>query len=218
VWLARAYQAEGDKEGALLELRAARDTFDRLGAVRASAAAGQALGRLASPTAQPERIKRAFMFTDIVKSTDLVSAIGDEAWEALLAWHDQMLGSIFDARGGEVVHHTGDGFFVSFADAVSAINCGIAIQRALSEHRKDAGFAPVVRIGVHAAEATRRGQDYGGGEVHKAARIAAMADGWEILASEETLQEAEGVKHGEFRKVMLKGFTDPVPVALVDWR
>jgi class 3 adenylate cyclase len=49
------------------------------------------------------------MFTDIVKSTDLVGVIGDEAWENLLAWHDQALRSLFASHGGEVAHHTGDG-------------------------------------------------------------------------------------------------------------
>ena len=159
------------------------------------------------------------MFTDIVKSTDLVSAIGDEAWENLLSWHDQVLGSILAARGGEVSHHTGDGFFVTFADPASAIGCAIAVQKALHEHRRLTGFAPVVRIGVHSAEATRRGGDYGGGEVHKAARIAAHANGWEILASEETLEEAgEGIKFGDLEDVTLKGFGASVRVGKVEWR
>jgi len=57
----------------------------------------------------PERVSRAFMFTDIVKSTDLVGVIGDEAWENLLAWDDQALRSLFASHGGEVAHHTGDG-------------------------------------------------------------------------------------------------------------
>jgi len=219
VRLGKAYQAQGDKEGALLELRAARDTFDRLGAARATERAAEAIGQLTSPAQQPERVRRAFMFTDIVKSTDLVSAIGDEAWENLLSWHDQMLGSIFAARGGEVSHHTGDGFFVTFADSASAVGCAIAVQKALHEHRRLTGFAPVVRIGVHSAEATRRGGDYGGGEVHKAARIAAHANGWEILASEETLEEAgEGIKFGDLEDVNLKGFGAPVRVGKVDWR
>jgi class 3 adenylate cyclase len=218
MWLGRAYEAQGDKDGALLEVRAARDTFERLGAVRAGAGAAEALNRLAGSTGLPERVKRAFMFTDIVKSTDLVSAIGDEAWEDLLSWHDQMLRTIFDSNSGEVVHHTGDGFFVAFANATSALGCAVAIQRALVDHRKETGFAPVVRIGVHAAEATRRGQDYGGGEVHKAARIAALAEGWEILASEDALTEAGSARVGELREVMLKGFAEPVRVAPVLWR
>jgi class 3 adenylate cyclase len=159
------------------------------------------------------------MFTDIVKSTDLVGVIGDEAWENLLGWHDQTLRSLFAAHNGSEVNHTGDGFFVSFDDSRSALRCAVDVQRRLAEHRRTQGFAPMVRIGVHAAEATRRGEDYGGSEVHKAARIAALAEGGEILASAETLTDADGgFRVSEARDVSLKGVAEPVEVARVDWR
>jgi adenylate cyclase len=158
------------------------------------------------------------MFTDIVKSTDLVGAIGDEAWGDLLDWHDQTLRSLFASHGGEVASHTGDGFFVAFEDTRSGLRCAVAVQRALKEHRRAHGFAPQVRIGIHAAEATRRGRDFGGREVHKAARIAALAQGGEILASEEAVEEADGsVRFAESREVTLKGISEPVQVAPVDW-
>jgi class 3 adenylate cyclase len=118
-----------------------------------------------------------------------------------------------------VAHHTGDGFFVSFEDAGDAIRGAVAIQRALADHRREHGFALRVRIGLHAGQATRRGQDYGGSEVHKAARIAALAEGGEILASRETLTAADGdFKAGEPREIALKGFTEPVEVASIEWR
>jgi class 3 adenylate cyclase len=217
--LARAHRAIGDEETALMEARAARATFERLGARPAAERAGELLGALASSAERPERVGRAFMFTDIVKSTDLVGVIGDEAWEDLLTWHDQTLRSLFASHGGEVGHPTGDGFFVAFEDVPSALRCAVAVQRALAEHRRTHGFALQVRIGIHAGEATRRGQDYGGGEVHKAARIAALAEGGEILASQETLTRANGgFKVSESREVTVKGFSEPVHVASVEWR
>jgi class 3 adenylate cyclase len=169
----------------------------------------------AGPT---ERVGRTFMFTDIVRSTDLVEVIGDEAWEDLLRWHDATLRSLFASHGGEVGHPTGDGFFVAFPDPGSAIGAAIAVQRALVEHRREHGFALQVRIGVHHGEATRRGVDYGGGEVHKAARIAALAEGGEILASSETVDAADGVAASGPREVTLKGFAQPVAVVSVAWR
>jgi class 3 adenylate cyclase/Tfp pilus assembly protein PilF len=217
--LGKACRAIGDEEAALMELRAARSTFERLGARTAAASVNEVLGELAASAEKPERLRRAFMFTDIVKSTDLVSAIGDEAWEDLLAWHDQALRSLFASHGGDVAHHTGDGFFVAFEDVEASLRCGVAIQRALAEHRRTHGFAVQVRIGVHAAEATRRGQDWGGMEVHKAARIAALAEGGEILVSEEIMQETDGrFPLSEPREVTLKGVSAPVRVATVEWR
>jgi class 3 adenylate cyclase len=215
--IGRALQQLGDDEAALLEMKAARDTFERLGARSAAEAAGAILGGVRVATSAPDRVTRAFMFTDIVRSTDLVGVIGDEAWEDLLAWHDQTLRSLFATSGGEVAHHTGDGFFVAFEDGRSALACAVAIQRALAEHRRAHGFAPLVRIGVHAGEATRRGQDYSGGEVHKAARIASLAEGGEILATVDTVTTA-GYEGREARETSVKGVAEPVRVARVDWR
>jgi class 3 adenylate cyclase len=215
--LAEAQRAVGDPDAALMEARAARDTFERLGARPGAERAAALLGELA-PSERPERVGRSFMFTDIVKSTDLLAAIGDEAWENLLAWHDQTLRSLFATHGGDVAHHTGDGFFVAFADRVSAVRCAVAIQRALADHRRTHGFALQVRIGLHAGEGTRRGQDYSGGEVHKAARIAALGQGGEILASDEALEGTDGVATSEARDVTLKGFPEPVAIRRVEWR
>jgi class 3 adenylate cyclase len=74
-----------------------------------------------------------------------------------------------------------------------------------------------VRIGVHAGEANRRGQDYSGSEVHKAARIAALAEGGEILASADTVVNGE-FRVSELRDVSLKGVAGPVQVARIEWR
>lgn len=216
--LAEAHRALGDEDAARMEVRAARDTFERLGARPAAERAAALLGELAPATGPAERVGRTFMFTDIVRSTDLVGVIGDEAWEDLLRWHDGTLRSLFASHGGEVAHHTGDGFFVAFEDAGSAISAAVAVQRALVEHRREHGFALQVRIGIHAGQATRRGQDYSGGEVHMAARIAALAEGGEILISRDTLEVADGVTGSESRQVTLKGFPDPIGVATVDWR
>jgi len=54
------------------------------------------------------------------------------------------------------------------------------------EHRQAHGFAPQVRIGVHAVTATQVGRNFQGKGVHEAARIAALAEGGEILASKQT--------------------------------
>src|SRR5438034_4289021 len=107
----------------------------------------------------PTRVQKTFMFTDIVKSTNLVEALGDEAWEALLRWHDETLRALFASHKGEEVVATGDGFFVGFDSPEAALTCAVAIQRGLAEHRKAHGFAPQVRIGVHASMATQVAQN-----------------------------------------------------------
>jgi class 3 adenylate cyclase len=217
--LSEAYAAIGDEDAARAEARSARGTFERLGARPSAARARRLLDRLALEDERPERVTRAFMFTDIVRSTDLIGVIGDDAWEDLLTWHDRTLRSLFAAHGGDVGHPTGDGFFVAFPDARSALGCAVAVQRALAEHRRSEGFSLALRIGIHAGAATRRGEDYGGAEVHRAARIAALADGGEILASRSTMDEVGSeVSFTATGDVSLKGFTEPVPLVRVEWR
>ncbi len=134
------------------------------------------------------RVEKTFLFTDIVRSTNLAEALGDEAWETLLGWHDETLRGLFAAHHGHEVVATGDGFFVGFDTPDDAIACGVAIQRTLDSQRREHGFAPQVRIGIHFASAQQVGSNYRGKGVHEAARIAALAEGGEILVSQETAQ------------------------------
>jgi class 3 adenylate cyclase len=221
--LARAYAGEGNVESAILELDAAVSTFDRLGALPAARKSRMLLEDLRASTvsgrASEDRATRTFMFTDIARSTNLVEAIGDEAWTDVVRWHDQTLRSLFAGHGGEEIDHAGDGFFVAFGDAASAVECAVAVQQTLAEHRRTHGFSPQVRIGLHTADATRQGTSYRGKGVHQAARIAALANGGEILAG------ARAVSGGplryavsEPRSVELKGISDPIDVVAIDWR
>ena len=159
---------------------------------------------------------KTFMFTDIVGSTNLVEALGDEAWEAILRWHNTALRQVFAANGGEEISTTGDGFFVSFDSPDLAVAAAIAIQRRLAEHRSTQGFAPQVRIGLHASDATQVGSDFHGKGVHEASRIAALGDGGEIVASVGTVGEAH--RTSDFRSATLKGLSGPIDVVNVDWR
>jgi len=159
------------------------------------------------------------MFTDIVGSTNLLETIGDDAWEDVVRWHDETLRSAIESQHGEIVHSTGDGFFASFADASAAASCAVAIQRLLAEHRRLHGFAPQVRIGMHAAEATVMVDDYAGMGVHQAARVGALAESGEIVVTCETV-EAEPFPFpvSNERAVSLKGIARPVRVVSIDWR
>ena len=221
--LAAVHRATGDPETCALELAAARSAFDRLGAAIDAAQAAEVQASLtATSSGGPEptrREARTFMFTDIVRSTQLIEAIGDEAWADLVRWHDQALRALFAAHGGEEVDHAGDGFFIAFPTAQSALQCSVAIQRALLEHRRQQGFAPQVRIGLHAAAAERSGDAYRGKGVHVAARIAALAEAGEILASLATVEPPPlGTTLSSPRAVTLKGLSEPLDVVSLDWR
>ncbi len=166
---------------------------------------------------RPRRVMKTFMFTDMVGSTQLVEALGDDSWEILLRWHDETLRGLFAAHQGEEITATGDGFFVGFDSPEAALACAVAIQRRLAEHRQSSGFAPQVRIGVHASQATQVAQNFSGKGVHEAARISALAGAGEILASVDT---AVGSRYAasEPRSVTLKGIAGTVELVSIDWR
>jgi class 3 adenylate cyclase len=166
-----------------------------------------------------QREIKAFMFTDIVTSTDLVGLIGDEAWQRLLEWHDRELRVSIGSHEGDEIRHTGDGFFVVFESARQALDAAVDIQRRLSDHRLEHGFSPTIRIGIHHTEATRQRGDYVGQGVHVAARIGDLGAGDEIVVSEALARAAGAVPYqmSQLREVELKGVSDPVTVMNVDW-
>jgi class 3 adenylate cyclase len=218
VLLSTALSAAGEGEPATVELEAALAIFERLGAEPDATATRRLLGPGEARVQPFQHVLTTFMFTDVVGSTQLIDAIGDEAWENLLRWHDDTLGRVIEEHGGDVVKHTGDGFLVVFAATDAALAAAQAIQRALAEHRREHGFAPKVRVGVHAAGGLRHGRDFSGAGVHAAARIAALAGEGEILASSETLDAAtHRYVVSNRRALKLKGISRDVVVGTVDW-
>jgi class 3 adenylate cyclase len=215
--LADALRAADDDEDAELEARAALEEFRRLGAAPDAAAVERALQAVQERRSGPVQVRRAFMFTDIVGSTALAEALGDAAWGRLLRWHDDTLRSLVDRGGGEIVNSTGDGFFAAFDGVRPAVDCAIAIQRALREHGEKSGFAPAVRIGLHVADANRQGTDYSGMGVHLAARVGALAGAGEILATSASLAEAGDVPTTDAREVAVKGISAPIAIAKIAW-
>jgi class 3 adenylate cyclase len=203
-------ERQGDEHAATQELEAAEAIFERLGAKLDQERAKELLGRA--------QAQRTFLFTDIVDSTRLLETLGDEKWRKLLARHDELLRERIIESGGEVIKHTGDGYFAAFGSPRAAIEAAVAIQRALDAEI----VAPDVRIGGHTSGAFKTDgefADYGGQGVHTAARIGAAAGAGEILVSKETI---DGVgttfRLSEPRSETLKGLEQPVEVVSVDWR
>ncbi len=214
--LGEAYLAAGDPEAAEAELSAAATAFERLGAAldleRVTRLRTDAAGTR-SKASSSIRATRTFMFTDIVRSTHLIEAVGDEAWGRLLAWHDEKIRALLRDHAGQEVHHAGDGFFVAFPSADAAVDCALAIARVLADQRRTQGFAPSVRIGLHSDEVLKTSTGYEGRGVHIAARIGALAGPDEILASRATIEAVgRSMKHGPLRMERLRGIAEPVEV------
>jgi predicted ATPase len=142
-----------------------------------------------------------FLFTDIEGSTRLLHELGDE-YAGVLAEHRRVLREAFTRHGGVEVDTQGDAFFVAFARASDALAAADDAQAALD--------GPIrVRIGLHTGEPLVTEEGYVGIDVHRAARIAAVGHGGQILVSQSTreLVGAGGLRDlGEHR---LKDLTAP---------
>jgi len=123
------------------------------------------------------------LFSDIEGSSRLTERLGDDRWMELLAIHNTIVRAQLDEHGGYEVKSQGDGFMVAFPTARQAVMCAIDIQRALLRRSARSDFPIRVRIGVHTGEAIHRQGDFFGRSVVLAARIAAHAQGGDILIS-----------------------------------
>src|SRR5215211_1793735 len=205
--LGLALRRLGDEDGARDELKAARATFERLGAMLDLQRTKELLGE--------SDARGTFMFTDIVDSTKLVEALGEDRWKKVLAWHDRELGKLIETAGGEVLKQTGDGYFAAFPSSTAALHAAVAIQRAIDESE---AVTPDVRIGIHTGGAFQRAdKDYAGQGVNVAARIGALAGAGEILVSRESLNGSP-FPLSAARRETLKGIEESVELVAVDWR
>jgi len=163
------------------------------------------------------------LFTDIENSTAVNSEIGDERWVKLLDAHDQLLHTYVDKYRGHVVKSQGDGYMVVFPTPDLALGAAVGIQRALSAKRQRSRRlrrTPIrVRIGLHAGTAIEREGDFFGRNVAMAARVAALADGGEILVTDEiveALTDSTEFRFDEDDRVELKGLPGEHQLWLVE--
>ena len=78
------------------------------------------------------------------------------------------------------------------------------------------GYAPQVRIGIHAGEVQLENGAVTGSAVHRAARLCAAAHGDTVVVSREAL-EASGRPLVGLREYTLKGIEGKVAAAEVAW-
>jgi class 3 adenylate cyclase/pimeloyl-ACP methyl ester carboxylesterase len=160
---------------------------------------------------------RTILFTDLVGHTEMMSRLGDDAGRAVLREHERITREVLKQHGGTEVKTMGDGFMASFGSVTRAVECAVALQKAFAYRD---GEPLSVRVGLNAGEPIEEDGDLFGATVILASRIAAKADGGEILVSDNVRSLCAGksilfADRGEFAA---KGFEEPVRVYEVNWR
>ena len=136
-----------------------------------------------------------FLFTDVEGSTRLLHELGAEAYAEALAEHRRVIREACARNGGIEVDTQGDAFFFAFPTAPGALAAAGEMTDAL------ASGAIHVRIGLHTGTPLLTDEGYVGGDVHRAARIAASGHGGQALVSSSTatLVEIDLIDLGEHR-------------------
>jgi len=162
------------------------------------------LGNIAVETG-PERALLAFVFTDIVGSTEMAERLGDHAWCALLLRHHALVRTHIGRFGGKEIDTAGDGFFVVFDRPSRALQFLTVVRKILAE------IGIHIRAGVHAGECEVAGPRVEGVAVHVAARVAGAAGSGDIMVSATVRELLAGsefrFKGGDLHE--LKGLAEP---------
>jgi class 3 adenylate cyclase len=133
------------------------------------------------------------MFTDLRDSTRMYRQIGDAPAFGRVRQHFEILEQEIAKQGGAVVKTMGDAVMAVFTQPLGAI---LAIQGAHVEITKTEGTPPLyLKVGIHSgpciAVTLNERLDYFGSTVNAAARLPGLAEGGEIILSEETANDPQ---------------------------
>ncbi len=121
------------------------------------------------------------LFTDVEGSAALTQRLGDERARQLLREHERIVREALRGHGGSEIKTMGDGFMASFGSVTKAVECAVALQRAFAGRE---GEPLRIRVGLNAGEPIEEHGDLFGATVILASRIAAKAEGGEILVTD----------------------------------
>jgi class 3 adenylate cyclase len=149
----------------------------------------------------PDTVLSTVLFTDIVGSSAVAAELGDRAWRELLERHHALVRRELTRYRGEEKDTAGDGFFATFDGPARAIRCAGAIVDGVG------GLGLEVRAGVHTGECELHEGKVTGLAVVIGARVAAAANGGEVLVSQtvKDLVAGAGLEFDERGEHELKG-------------
>lgn len=155
------------------------------------------------------------LFTDVEGSTAFRTRAGDAAGNQVMAAHERLVAEHVRSHDGRLIKYLGDGCLAVFASPRRALECAVAVQRAtLSSPLR-------VRMGLNTGEITVTMDDVFGAPVNAAARIAAQAQGGEILISDvvrQLLGSHPGFGLRTRGRVRLRGFPERWRLHEVVWQ
>ena len=212
-WLERALAAKMRAQG-----NGSTDTKASIAAVAASVGAKRpSMAKAASLDGYV-----TLLFSDLANFTTMTESLGDREAHHIMALHNAMVRDVCRLHGGHEVELRGDGFLLAFADPLRGLRCAVDLQRTFDRYNQGHPDRLLhLRIGLHCGEAIRDENKFFGKTVIQAFRIADLAVGDEVLASDDVVLACEkdpGLFFGAPRDVELRGIRGRQRVVPVEWR
>ncbi len=163
------------------------------------------------------------VFADLVGSTALFEALGDQAGSQVVTQLTTQLSGMFEKHCGHVVKLLGDGVFAVFTLEDDALAACVAIQRQLRDQPiQPAGVhQPIqMQMGIEAGEVVEIDGDCFGDAVNSAARLADLAGAGQILTSERVRTAITSDAVAQLKSLgplYLRGKAQPVEVYSALW-
>jgi adenylate cyclase len=153
----------------------------------------------------------AILATDVVGYSTLMHADEAGTLAALRAHRQELFDPETERHGGRIVKLMGDGALVEFPSVVDAVECALAIQKALI----NSGGPISLRIGINLGDVIYDGDDIYGDGVNVAARLEALAKPGGICISsivQESIGNRVAAKFGDAGQHEVKGLPQPIRV------
>lgn len=139
-----------------------------------------------------------FMFTDLKGSTQLYDRVGDLAALELVLAHFRVIEDIVATNAGAVVKTIGDAVMATFATPQNAVAAALAMRHAMERFNAQHGGTAdelILKIGLHQgaclAVTLNDRQDYFGQTVNVAARVHALVENQEIIATDSVVEDRQ---------------------------
>lgn len=134
-----------------------------------------------------ERRLAAIISADLEGYSRMMAEDETSALITIRALREQFFEPLILEHGGEILKRMGDGWLVSFASVVGAVDCAMDVQRNLADHDSIR-----LRIGVHLGDIVVESGDVYGDGINIAARLQGQAPSGGILLSDDVHRMLSG--------------------------
>jgi class 3 adenylate cyclase len=184
--------------------------------IRAALIGRRRLGKIYTEMITGQSGTVTLLFSDLVNSTQILQAAGDEAAQRLFHAHHKLITAAIISCGGEELEWLGDGALAAFSLTADAVRCAISIEQ--TAQRPVAGIRLEIRMGIHLGEVLRREGGYFGLAVVTTRRLCDRAASGQILCSNivgEMLAARQTFNFRNLGEMDLKGLATPTTVCEV---